>query len=207
MASHDLHVHKILDKIESNTAVSQRSLARELGIALGLTNLLLRKIVRRGWIRLVRVRPNRVRYLITPAGLSEKARMYRDRLAYNLQFYRETRDRIHESFGKLSLSWHDAQGGNGNAREQRIVLYGVGEVAEIGFVCLQDTDLRLVGVVADGSKPTFFGLPVHCLDHLDGSNLGGVPFDRLVIMSFHDVDQIRQKLVTRGVPLDAVHVI
>src|SRR5262245_25417864 len=101
MSSHDLHVHQMLDKIASGRAVSQRVLARELGIALGLTNLLLRKIVRKGWIRLVRVRPNRVRYLITPAGLSESARIYRNRLANNVQFYKETRDRIQESFRKL----------------------------------------------------------------------------------------------------------
>jgi hypothetical protein len=54
--------------------VSQRSLARELDIALGLTNLLKRLVMRR-LVRVATVRPQRVRYLLTPAGIAEKTRM------------------------------------------------------------------------------------------------------------------------------------
>ena len=79
MPSHDHHTRRILTQIEAEDKISQRSLAKELGIALGLTNLLIRRIVKKGWVKVINVRPNRVRYLITPTGIAEKARITRSR--------------------------------------------------------------------------------------------------------------------------------
>jgi hypothetical protein len=42
-----------------------------MGIALGLTNLLVRRLVHKGWVRIIRIKLNRVRYLLTPAGIAE----------------------------------------------------------------------------------------------------------------------------------------
>ena len=42
-----------------------------MGIALGLTNLIIRRLVHKGWVRIIRIKPNRVRYLLTPAGMAE----------------------------------------------------------------------------------------------------------------------------------------
>jgi len=100
--SHDQHAHRILTELESDGRASQRSLSRNLGIALGLTNLLVRKLVRKGWVRVIHLKPNRVRYLLTPAGIAEKARMSRQVLQNNVRFYAEARDRIAERFAQLS---------------------------------------------------------------------------------------------------------
>ena len=69
--THEHHSRRILDAFESDQGVSQRSLARQLGIALGPTNLLIKCLVRKGWVRVVHIKPNRVRYLVTPAGIAE----------------------------------------------------------------------------------------------------------------------------------------
>jgi len=71
VTSHDQFTHRILTEIEADNRLSQRSLSRDLGIALGLTNLLVRRFVRKGWVRIIRIKPNRVRYLLTPAGIAE----------------------------------------------------------------------------------------------------------------------------------------
>ncbi|MGH9369950.1 MAG: winged helix-turn-helix transcriptional regulator, partial [Vicinamibacterales bacterium] len=146
----DEYVLHLLARVASGRALSQRALARELGVALGLTNLLLRRLARKGWIRIVRVKPNRLLYFITPAGLQEKARMSREYFRRSVTFYAETRDRIRLSFEQL-------------ARQQvrRIVFFGAGEVAEVGFVCLAETGLTLVSVVDDERVRPFFGMPVH----------------------------------------------
>lgn len=153
VAAHDLHIHRIFDQLGAGKEVSQRSLARELGIALGLTNLLVSRMVHKGWVRLVRVPPNRFRYLLTPAGLAEKARMSRDYLANSLRSYIQTRDRIRRAFAATSASWNDT-GATGDRKD--IVFFGGGEVAEIGYICLQETDLKLVGVIvmslSDGAE-------------------------------------------------------
>jgi DNA-binding MarR family transcriptional regulator len=71
VTSHDQFTHRILTEIEADNRLSQRSLSRDLGIALGLTNLIIRRLVRKGWVRIIRIKPNRVRYLLTPAGIAE----------------------------------------------------------------------------------------------------------------------------------------
>ena len=155
MTSHEEHVHGILTEIEDGHGLSQRSLSTNLGIALGLTNLLVRKVVHKGWVRAIRIKPNRVRYMLTPEGLAEKARMSTVFLQNSVRFYSTARDRIRQRLAAASLQLVT----RGDAEGKRIVFFGAGEVAEIAYVCLQETDLTLVGVVGEG-RARFFGLPV-----------------------------------------------
>jgi DNA-binding MarR family transcriptional regulator len=192
--SREQHTHRLLSEIEAGPQVSQRSLARRLGIALGLTNLLLRRVVRKGWVRMIQIQPNRVSYLLTPTGIAEKARMSRESLKYSVRFYAEARARISGQFAQLSAEWLP-----GGSEEKRIVFFGTGEVAEIGYVCLQETDLRLVGVVDNHGRRRFFDVPL-----IATAALTDVPFDRLVIMSFENSESIRDELRSCGFPLDRV---
>ena len=201
----DFYARRILTHVEGGRAVSQRSLSRELGIALGFTNLLVRRLVRKGCIEIVKVRPNHVRYLITPTGIAEKVRLSRAYLENSVQFYREARDRIGEILAALSREWAVPNGDcpNGCA-EKRIAFYGAGELAEIGYICLQDTDLKLVAVVDEDSSKPFFGVPVLTPCSLQAGHVDGKPFDRLVVMSFGDADVLRPKIAALGVPSESV---
>lgn len=176
--SHGRQIRGILLEIEANDLVSQRHLSQRLGIALGLTNLLLRRIVAKGWIKVVHIRPNRVRYLLTPAGIAAKARLTREYLASTLSFYADARERIRERFAELSLEL------DGEGETKRIVFLGAGEIAEIGYVSLQETDLQLVGVIDSTRTKPFFGLPVQPPDRVTPFWIDGQSFDRLVVMSF-----------------------
>lgn len=200
MTSHEHYAHRILSELEAGNGVSQRSLSRTLGIALGLTNLLIRHLARKGWIRMVHIRPNRVSYLLTPAGIAEKARMTRAYLHDAMRFYAEARDRIRDRFSQLSTTWpFNGEGGG----EKRIVFFGAGEVAEIGYLCLKDTDLRLVGVVDDECQ-RFFDVPVFSRRQLKPDGVGGQPYDCVVVMSFADDAKTRKRLEKRGLPTERV---
>jgi DNA-binding MarR family transcriptional regulator len=206
-ARHDEYTRKILDAIETGHPVSQRSLSRELGVALGLTNLLIRRLVKRGFVRVLNVKPNRVRYLITPAGIAEKTRVTRAFLENTVRLYTQTRDQILENLVELSVAWPRedvAKGGSITERsdngQKRIVFYGAGEVAEIAFVCLQNTDLHLVGIVDDHVRTPFFKFPVQRPEDLQSGYLNGEPFSRVVIMSFRKAEQMRLNLRRLGLP-------
>ena len=200
MPAHDTHIKRILDHLDAGRPVSQRSLSGDLGIALGLTNLLVRRMMRQGWVRLVRVPPNRYRYFLTPAGLAQKARMSRAYFAHSVQFYSETRDRIRQTFETVSANWEDLAGPG----LKHVVFFGGGEIAEIGYVCLQDSDLRLSGVVDDGRTRPFFGVPIHRLDALQGTELAGETFGVLIVMSFGDTAATEAALDARQVPASRV---
>lgn len=191
---------RILQEVEAGRGVSQRLLARNVGVALGLTNLLLRRLARRGLIEIVKIRPNRVRYVITPAGVAEKARMTRAYLDYSVRFYAEARDRLRHSFKSIAGEWSAAEGA-----DKRIIFYGAGEVAEIGYVCLQESDLRLVGVVDDDRRNPFFGIPVHPASALAPHALADIPYDRVVVMSLRNTEAIRVTLEQLGCPADRIH--
>jgi len=195
------HYLQIFDAVESDRHVSQRSLASELGIALGLANLLVKRLVRKGWLRVIRVKPNRVRYLITPAGVIEKSRMTRAYFNSSVQFYRQTRHRIQQRLSGLSARWPD--GGKASVLK-RIIFYGAGEVAEIGYVCLVETDLQLVGVVDPLRTKPFFGLSIRPPSDIDGRNLAGQAFDRMVVMSFGNPDALVSEISALRVPAECV---
>lgn len=198
--NHEEHSLKILDAFESNHDVSQRSLANNLGIALGLTNLLVKRLVRKGWVQVSNIKPNRVRYLITPTGIAEKTRLSREYFDSSLHFYRKTRSRIQEQFATLSHEWPT----NGMTTQKRVVFYGAGEVAEIGYVCLPETDLQLVGVVDPGGASRFFNLSVSAPAALDGLSLNGESFGRLVVMSFGNPESLRAEMQALSVPHECV---
>ena len=191
-------------------------MSRELGIALGLTTLLLRQMVRKGWVRLRRMESNRVRYLITPAGIAARARATRTYLKGTLELYTDTRERIRERLDVLSAEWHPEVVAAGVAlsagadyaglpsvpltADKRIVFYGAGELAEIAYVSLQATDLNLVGVVDEGEAKRFFGYHVHPVSRLTPDSLDGQPFERVVVMSLTHREKIRARLRKIGVP-------
>lgn len=195
--SHDRHTREILVRIAEGRQVSQRSLSQELGIALGLTNLLVRRVVKKGWVKVVNMKPNRVRYLITPSGIAETARATRAYFESTIRLYTETRERIRKNL----LAIADRAG---NVRPVKVVFYGAGEVGELAYVSLQGSHLQLVGVVDDDGGGTFFGMPVHSASALQPMMLDGHPFDVLIVMSLRQAEDIRTQLETSGFPLDRV---
>lgn len=202
MDTHDNYTRHILGEIERGRQPTQRALSAELGIALGLTNLLVRRVVKKGWVKATNVNPRRVRYLITPAGIAEKARITRAYFDNTVRLYTETRERIRDSFNDLSAEWTNEHLDEDGAK--RIVFYGAGEVAEIGYISLQRTDLHLVGVVDDRRQTPLFGVPVHPSSLLGPDALAGQRFGRLVVMSFRRAEEIRTRLEALGIPSDRV---
>jgi hypothetical protein len=156
-------------------------------------------------VRIIRIKPNRVRYLLTPAGITEKARMSRAALQNSIRFYVDARDRIRERFATLSRELPgDGHGSGDDLAAKPIVFYGSGEVAEIGYICLRGTDLQLVGVVDHQGRDAFFDIPVHDPAMLNSTELKGIPFCRLVVMSFGETEKIRAQLEALAIPPDRI---
>jgi DNA-binding MarR family transcriptional regulator len=196
----DQYAHHILSEIAEGRPISQRSLAGSLGIALGMTNLLLRGLVRRGLVRVSRIRPNRVAYFLTPKGMAEKARMSRDLFQRSVRVYASARDRIRASFESLSRDWPDQE----NGARKRILFLGTGEAAEIGYVCLQETDLELIGVIDFQGRKRFFGVPVFSAHAITDEARELIQEAQPIVVSFADVEPNHRVLEEAGVPPDRV---
>lgn len=120
--------------------------------------------------------------------------------------YSETRQRIRQGLETLAATWPSAWlDSRDDGAAKRIVFYGAGEVAEIGYICLQHTDLRLVGVVDGPGRGTFFGYPVRGVEQLRPTDLDGKPFDCLVMTTVRRLSQIRARLEALAIPLERVY--
>ncbi|WHZ28755.1 MAG: hypothetical protein OJF51_003553 [Nitrospira sp.] len=139
----------LLTEVERDGAVTQRSLATKLGVALGLTNLYLKRLARKGYIKITTIPSHRVRYLLTPQGFAEKSRLTYLYMEYSLSHYRDMRARLRETLSQA------AQNGT-----KRVVIYGVGELAEMAYLSLREMQMTLVGFVDDDRQQAFLSYPV-----------------------------------------------
>lgn len=194
-SAHDRYSHQILSEIEGSHALSQRSLASRLGIALGMTNLLVNRLVRKGWVRVSRVRPNRLAYFLTPKGIAEKAAMSQAYFQDSVRFYASARERVGRQLANLSAEW---PAGRRVAGRKSIVFLGTGEVTEIAYICLQETDLQLTGVIDFQGRSRFFGVPVHAAATLNAENIRTVVATGGFIVAFSDTEATRGFLERTG---------
>lgn len=195
-ASQDKYDRQILRAIASGERLTQRSLAREMGVAVGLANLLIRRLVGKGYVRIANMGARHVRYLMTPEGWDALATATRASLENTVHLYTQTREQIRDSLATISEQCAE--------HEKRIVFYGAGDVAEIAYVSLQNTDLSLVGVVDDTRTGRFFNVEILPADALTRETIGGVPYSHVVVTSLRAADAIREKLASRDVPPERV---
>ncbi len=151
----------LLNAVEQESKVTQRGLASELGIALGMANSYLKRCVRKGLIKVRQAPANLYRYYLTPKGFTEKARLTGEYMSASFTFFRRAKDQCADEVNRLA-----AEG------KLRIGLAGVSELAEVSALCGLESTVTLIGIVDCDSRLTrFAGLPVvddfKALDEID----------------------------------------
>src|SRR3984957_9213908 len=140
----------LLESVERDGSQSQRKLASDLGIALGLVNAYLKRCVKKGLVKIGQAPARRYAYYLTPHGFAEKSRLTVEYLSSSFSFFRSAR----EDCAKVLQSAH-AHGWT------RVALAGVSDLAEIATICALEQGIAIVAVV-DGKATVdkFVGTPV-----------------------------------------------
>jgi DNA-binding MarR family transcriptional regulator len=156
----------LLESVERDGAQSQRKLASDLGIALGLVNAYLKRCVKKGLLKIGQAPARRYAYYLTPHGFAEKSRLTVEYLSSSFSFFRRAREDC-----SSVLKAARARGWN------RIALIGVSDLAEIATICALEQGITIVAVVdAKTGMDRFVGAPlVASLDAVPGD------FDALVV--------------------------
>jgi DNA-binding MarR family transcriptional regulator len=140
----------LLESVERDGAASQRRLAAELGIALGLVNAYLKRCMKKGWVKVTEAPARRYAYYLTPHGFAEKSRLTVEYLSYSFSFFRTARADCAEALGRARAAGH-----------HRIALAGASDLAEIATICALDSGIDVVGVIdAEAKGERFLGLPL-----------------------------------------------
>ena len=86
----------ILNIVNEDPNASQRKIAKESGISLGMVNSLMKKCVSKGFIKVENITPRTVKYILTPKGMNEKARKTLSFIKRSYRQIMEVRNRIIE---------------------------------------------------------------------------------------------------------------
>jgi DNA-binding PadR family transcriptional regulator len=178
----------LLSELDRNGGATQRTLATKLGVALGLTNLYLKRLTHKGYIRVSTTPRSRIRYLLTPQGFTEKSRLTYLYMQYSLSHYRDMRTRLKEM-----MSTFDGTHG------QRVVIYGTTELAELAYLSLREMNIDCVGFIDESSRESFLSCPVSSPEMLAGWH-----FDQVLITDLDHAAACEEQLVQSGVPREKV---
>ena len=183
---------QILNELSNDDSLTQRDLSGRLGIALGLVNSYIKNLVAKGYITVKAIPPRRYAYYLTPKGFAEKTRLTYTMLQDYTRIYREARNNLKKLFHELQ-----ADG------VKRIVFAGADEVAEIAYLTLQETDIKLSGVVDDDlAGKEFFGR-----DILSLKDIKDMTYDCVVVVSYLKGEKIYESLLKNSVDKRNIKVI
>jgi DNA-binding MarR family transcriptional regulator len=141
---------ELLNTIEKKSDVTQRHLANQLDVALGLANSYLKRCVRKGLIKIQQAPANRYLYYLTPKGFLEKSRLSAAYLTTSFDFYR-----------RASVSCENVFEECASKELHKVLLCGMSELAEIASLRAHEKDIDIVGTLDRyAQNKTFLALPL-----------------------------------------------
>jgi DNA-binding MarR family transcriptional regulator len=129
----------LLEQIEQNPDINQASLATQLGVAVGTVNWHLKRLISKGYVKVRRLERKKLRYIITPEGISLRARLTMDYVQNSFRMYRLVRERMGEVLHQVRQAGY-----------HQVILNGDGEVADVcRLSCLEQE----IEVLPSGNIP------------------------------------------------------
>jgi hypothetical protein len=157
----------LLNSVEEG-ATSQRRIAADLGIALGLVNAYLRRCIKKGLVKVGEAPARRYAYYLTPQGFSEKSRLTVEYLSSSFSFFRQAKADCAVVFAKAASSGM-----------KKVVLAGHSDLADIAMLCVADSEVDVVALV-DSAADVSRLAGVEVVQSYDDV---AVPFDGVIITS------------------------
>jgi DNA-binding MarR family transcriptional regulator len=172
----------LLEYVERGGEQSQRRLASELGVALGLANTYLRRCIKKGLVKVSQAPARRYAYYLTPHGFTEKSRLTLEFISYSFTLFRRAKA---DCMAALQI-----------ARERncaRIALLGASDLAEIAAICALDGGFVIAAVVDPKLEAArFAGAPV-----IQDMDLLVPPPDAVLVTDMHSAAATMQTAVVK----------
>ena len=179
---------QLLSQVDENPDATQRQLSLQVGIALGLTNVLLRNLVQKGYVKVSKATWKRRLYTLTPDGFSRRIRLMVDYVHKVLGHYQGVRQTLREQLEPLALN-----------EESRVAIYGTGEFAELVYLGLKELSIEEIDVfdfkATDGRR--FLGMPVRHIETIQGDL-----YDRVIVAYLEQSPTVMAGLQNQGVSTD-----
>ncbi len=180
---------QLLEAIAADKPTSQRELSDVLQISLGLVNSFIRRLVKKGYCKVTTIPKNRVKYILTPAGAMEKTRLTYEYISSSYHYFKAAQNRLENLYAELV-----------NEGANRVVFYGVGELADIALISMAGTDIRLIDIVDPAKEGEIYAnFVVKAVSRLKKTD-----FDALLITAVDNHEAVLNKIKGIGVPPDKI---
>ena len=184
MDTQEIRTLKLLEELEGEKTPSQRDLAIRLNISLGLVNSFMKRLAQKGYFKVTNIPKNRVRYILTPKGTAEKTRLTYEYIQMSFRYYKNARLKLRTLFRQFEEQKID-----------RIAFFGAGELTEIAYISLQETNIKLVAI-ADSDKigDNLLGLRILAPEELRSLN-----FQKVVVTETNATGNAMNQLIEQGI--------
>lgn len=182
--SEDYRELQMLAELEIDPSINQRQLSARLGIALGLTNILLRNLSKKGYVRASRADWRRWLYALTPSGFSHKMKLTVSYITRVLKHYQNIRQLLRDELALLALH-----------SESRVAICGTGEYAELIYLGLKEIEIDEIEIFDIRNQPEhrFLGLIVQDISAIDINS-----YDRVMVADLGRAESFRGYLPPSG---------
>lgn len=175
----------LLSEVQRTPETNQRDLSERTGMALGMTNLLLRNLARKGYLRITQAGWRRWLYALTPTGFSRKLHLTSAYIRRTLDHYQKVRETLREELVLLGLHV-----------ESRVAVYGTGEFAELVYLGIRQFGIEEIDCYASDAPEDekFFGMSVRNIGTLDPGQ-----YDRVIVAFLSGQEESSVELMALGV--------
>jgi len=118
---------KIIDEIGKDVNTTQRRISHQIGLSLGMTNIIMKKLIAKGYVKVKGLNRRKVQYILTPRGFAEKVKKTHGYLLRTIDTLKAIKEKIQDT----ALEYYEKG-------EKNFTILGKGELADIVEISLRD---------------------------------------------------------------------
>ncbi len=130
----------LLTKAENKEILSQKKFALNIGIAVGLVNVYIKKCIKKGWIKITNVPNKRYVYYLTPKGFEEKSRLVCHYLKDSFNFLDNSKKDFLRLFEICKKKF------------KKIAIVGNGDLVEVALIVAEASNIKVDIIYSDEIK-------------------------------------------------------
>jgi DNA-binding MarR family transcriptional regulator len=134
---------ELINTLASEIPANQRDLSTKMNISLGMVNMLIRRLITKGYLRTSKLKANRIGYILTPQGLSEKMKQ-------SIRYTKRTLGSIGAIKQQLKKIFDDLY----QANERNFVILGETDLALLADMAAMERGAQDCSVIRMASVPT-----------------------------------------------------
>jgi DNA-binding MarR family transcriptional regulator len=189
MEKEDLHILRLMGEIDRDGDHSQRELSQRLDLSLGLVNTFLKRLVSKGYSKVTTLPKNRLKYFLTPEGIARKSKLTVEYLHYSMNFYRDIKLLLLKKYKEMETN-----------KVQSILFWGAGEVAELAYLYLQQTNIQLAGIIDEEEQgKKFFDFKIE-----RSHRVRQLEWDMIFVTRLDDIEEDIKRLLENGITQERI---